>query len=428
MSERMRVSVVLTSLLSGACLLGTSPFPGPGSGTSTTTGGVDAGDHEASAPAPEGGSGSGRYDSGMSAPEGGSGGGSGSGGYDSGYVPPPQCRTDGECGGQQGCRAWACVGGACQRNDPAAGMPIVPQPAGVACKRAVCDGHGNTTEVIDANVVGADAPHDCMKPTCAADGTPTLVPDPSDLPLDTPHDCLKPACAADGTPTTAPDPSDVPADQPADCRVNTCDANGNPTTVPDNADPPPPGVCNTYTCSSGNAVASPANAGKVCSSNGFACDTQGQCDVCPAVDSACTDSGPGAPAHSPQTAVDYGGLGYCDYWGRSWCGALTANESSWFTYRDDGTAGFLCVFDPYFEVKPTAPVTLCAYFDCATAVSCPVGSLPATSATGHAGCCAAAPPSTFTGMHINFCNGARIEIEVRNGASACAGYQLDFHD
>jgi hypothetical protein len=417
MHRRIRASVIATSLLSGACLLGTSPLPGPGGGTS------DAGDQDAGTSAADGGSEGGGYDASMSTTDGGS-----EAGYDSSYTPPSQCVTDGQCGGQQGCRAWACVGGVCQRNDPAAGTPISPQPAGLACKRAVCDGHGSTIEVIDTNVPGADAPNDCLKPTCAADGTPTLVPDTADLPPDTPQDCLKPACAADGTPTTAPDPSDVPADQPADCLKNTCDANGKPTTVPDNADPPAPGVCDTYTCNAGSAVASPANVGKVCSSTGFACDTQGKCDVCPAVDAMCTDSGPGKSAHSPQTAVDYGGIGYCDYWGQSWCGALTANESSWFTYRDDGTVGLFCIFDPNFEVKPTAPVTLCTYFDCATAVSCPIGSIAATSTTGHAGCCAAAPASTFTGMRIDFCKGARVEIEVRNGATPCTGYQLDFHD
>jgi hypothetical protein len=408
MQRTLRAAVVVTSLFGGACLFGTSPLPELDAG-STKTGGPDASQPEAASPGADGGS--------------------SSGGYDSGYVPPPaQCTTDGQCGGQQGCRAWACVVGMCERNDPAAGTPVTPQPSNLACKRVVCDGHGNTTEIVDPTVTGPDTPHDCMKPTCAADGTPTLVPDASDLPLDAPNDCLKPACSSNGTPTTAPDPTDVPADQPGDCQRNACDANGNPTTVPDDSDPPAAAACDTYTCSAGHSVASPANIGKVCSSNGFACDTQGQCDVCPAVDSACTDPGPAASAHSPQTAVDYQGIGYCDNWGHSWCGALAAGQSAWSTYRDDGTIGFLCVFDPYFEVKPTAPVTLCTYFDCAGGVTCPSGSTAATSTTGHAGCCVAAPPSTFTGMHIDFCKGARVEIEVQNGGTACTGYELDFHD
>jgi hypothetical protein len=411
MHRHVRASIVATSLISGACVLGTSPLPGPGGGTYTSSS-SDAGEHDTGISAPEAGSEVGAVGMGSSTPP----------------APPPQCRTDVECGYSQTCRAYACVGGICQRNDPAAGTPLVPQPTSLACKRAVCDGHGATTEIVDTTVTGLDAPQDCMKPSCAADGTPTIAPDTADLPPDTPHDCLKPVCSPSGAPTTTPDPSDVPADQPGDCKKNTCDANGNPTMIPDDSDPPPPITCDMYTCSGGSPVAKPANVGKVCSSMGFACDTQGQCDVCPATDSACTDPGPGASAHSPQSAVDYQGIGYCDYWGKSWCGALTANESSWFTYRDDGTAGFLCVFDPNFEVKPTAPVTLCAYFDCTGGVTCPSGSTAATSTTGHAGCCVPAPPATFTGMRINFCNGARVEIEVRNGVTACTGYQLDFHD
>jgi hypothetical protein len=377
--------------MSGACLLGSSSIPDLG-GTTTLNG-------------DDGGS---------------------SGGDGSGYVPPPQCTVDGECGGQQGCRGYSCVGGKCVENDPPANTPAVPQPQ-VACKRAVCDGHGNVSLLVDPSVPGPDAPHDCMKPSCAADGTPTLLPDPADIPVDVAGDCQKPACAVDGTMTSSPDPADVPPDQPGDCQRNSCTASGAPTTVPDDTDPPKPGPCDTYTCSAGAPVATPANVGKVCASTGFACDTQGQCDVCPAVDAACTDPGPGATAHSPQTAVDYQGIGHCDSGGRSWCGALSASETSWFTYYDDGTGPF-CTFDPMWEVKPTAPATMCVYFECSTPPSCPVGALAATSTTGHAGCCIAAAPGTFTSMAMGFCGGGRVEITVEGATSACTGYELDFHD
>ena len=106
-------------------------------------------------------------------------------------------------------------------------------------------------------------------------------------------------------------------------------------------------------------------------------------------------------------------------------GAVPAGASDYYTYYDDQT-GFLAVFDPYFEIEPTAPVTMCVYFDCAS-VTCPSGSTASTSSASKAGCCLSAPANAFTGMPVNFCDGARVAIQV-TPVSGCAGYELHFHD
>jgi len=369
-----------------------------------------------------------------------------------GFTRVDGCTTDSECSATTSCTEAHCVNRQCQVTNLPAGATVA-STYGLTCHRAVCDGHGAETTIVDPTVVPTgnavackhaacdangnlvtepdpsnvpeDTPHDCKRDGCDTSGARTTTPDPTDTPADHPGDCKRDACDANGGFTQSANPSDTPADQAGDCQRDGCDANGNPNKTPDNTDVPPPSTCMTFTCQSGKAVGAPANIGKKCTDSGFACGTTGQCDTCPAPDAACTDQGYGAGARSITTAHDFAGIGHCDSGGRVTCDTVKAGEVAWFTYYDDGT-GFLCDFDPYFEVRPTAPATMCAYFACPS-VQCPGGSRPDNSIAGKPGCCVDAPANGFTGMAVGFCSGARVTIKVQ-GTAACTGYEMHFKD
>ncbi len=281
--------------------------------------------------------------------------------------------------------------------------------------------------VADPSNLPTATPDACHKNRCDSAGNVTSLPDPTNLPIDTPNDCQKNGCDSMGNVTSVADPSDVPIEPVGDCLVASCDSMGNEVHAPGN-NPPAASTCDTYTCQSGSAVGSPQNVGTVCdTTDGFACGATGECNVCPQPNAACTDPGPGASARSAASAFDFTSIGHCDTGGRSFCGALAAGQSAWFTFYDDGT-GPLCDFDPHIEFNATsAGATLCQYWQCPS-LACPSGTTSATSAAGDPGCCIAGPAGSYAGFATNPCEGMRSYIEVQAGSEACTGYALDFND
>ncbi len=310
----------------------------------------------------------------------------------------PECYEDWDChgaGASEPCRENKCVNGACTVQNVPEG--VTPQTNGdLVCRRLICDGQGNEKTLIDPTAV-KDTPHDCKQTACDAQGNPSYTPNTSDLPEDVAGDCKKPACAANGTPSTTPSPSDIPANVVGDCKKPACTADGLPSTTNDDSDPPPPGACMAYTCSNGAAAGHPINQGKNCSSYGFTCGTTGYCDTCPPADAQCTDPGPGKNSRTPNTAYAFDDIGRCDSGGRTFCGALPAGQTAYFSFRDDGT-GFLCEHDPYISVSPSAPVTLCVGNQCTD-----TGSMSFDTAEG----------STYV-----------ISVTAKTG---CTSYELSFH-
>ncbi len=187
-----------------------------------------------------------------------------------------------------------------------------------------------------------------------------------------------------------------------------CDADGGTSTAPDPTNVPAPTTCATFSCDNVTPVSTPANPTAQCSDLGFVCGSDGQCATCPAPDASCDE--PGVGSRVSTSPHDFQGIGRTDTGGRYLCGAVPSGAASYYTYYDDQT-GFLAVFDPDFEISPTAPVTLCAYFDCAS-VTCPAGSTSSTSSAQQPGCCLNAQPGAFTGMAIDFCDGGRVTLEV----------------
>jgi hypothetical protein len=364
---------------------------------------------------------------------------------------PTQCNTDTDCATTSTCQEWHCVVHQCQSMNLPDGTNAPNAPAGLVCQRAVCNGTGGLRTVADPTNVPQgqasackryscdasgnpsmtpdpanpppDTPHDCAKESCDPNGNVVLAPDPTDAPIDMPHDCKKDVCGADGGIAQTPDPTDTPVDVSGDCKKDVCNADGTVGQVPDNMDAPPPSTCFSFTCNNGMANGTPINATMKCDPLGFVCGTDGLCSTCPVPDAACDESGPGS--RSSTTAYDFQGIGHCDDGGRYFCGTVPAGQTDYYMYYDDGT-GPLCVFDPYFEISPQAPVTMCAYFNCPS-ISCPAGATSSTSAAGQPGCCLTAQPGTFTGMPIGFCNGGRVTLQVTTSV-ACTGYELHFHD
>ncbi len=341
----------------------------------------------------------------------------------SGNSSPPECTTDADCASTPSCRGWRCESHKCREHDLADGVDA-PDYVGSSptCQRVVCDGHGGTRTVPDPTNTNNASEMPCQRATCDSSGNVSYQPDPSNTPTDTPHDCKVDQCAADGTITQAPDPSDLPDDHAGDCMQPGCDASGTIAETPDDNDPPPDSTCFSYTCSGGKAVASPINPTKNCSSGGFVCGSDGSCSTCPAPDAACDD--PAWGTRTPTSAHDFGGIGRTDTGGRQFCGAVPKGEAEYYTYYDNET-GLFSVFDPYFEIKPQAPATMCVYFDCSS-INCPSG-WSQDSLSGHPGCCLKAAAGAYSGARIDFCASARVDIKVTTSAT-CAGYEVHFHD
>lgn len=292
------------------------------------------------------------------------------------------------------------------------------------CKVTVCDAAGNLSSRPDPTDLPGDEAGDCRVPACTADGSASSMPDPTDLPADVAGDCKAPACGADGAASTTVNVSDVPEDKTRDCKTPACGPDGTITSTNNNDDVPADTACQTFTCANGTATGAPINEGQNCSDLGFVCNS-GNCNLCPAPDAACTDPGPGNNSHSPGTAFGFGGIGHCDSGGRRFCGAVSANETTFYSFRDNGTGTIFCEFDPNISISSTAPVTLCEYFSCAT-VSCPSGSTPSTSG-GLNGCCVDAN-STLAAMRIGACSNADVLVSVKaKPGTTCAGYTLNFN-
>ncbi len=367
----------------------------------------------------------------------------------------PECFSDISCTGASACREARCVSGKCVTSNVPDGAAPTPtgSPREVECRRIVCDGQGNERSVVDQTVLPKREPPacqrfacspagdvllfsdpsngvpdsdrgDCQTMACDALGGVTIQPDVTDLPADVAGDCRAPACGADGRASAIANPSDVPADQNHDCQQPACAADGTITSVNDDADVPADTTCETFACADGVATASPINEGQTCSDLGFVCNG-GNCNVCPAPDASCADPGPGQNSQSAGTAFDFGGIGHCDSGGRSFCGAVAANETTFYSFRDNDTGTIFCEFDPSISISSTAPVTLCEYFSCG-AVTCPGGSTPSTSGDLQ-GCCVDAD-STLAAMRINPCGEASVLISVRaKPGTTCAGYTLRFN-
>jgi hypothetical protein len=317
------------------------------------------------------------------------------GGAEASTVVSGSCTTDAECGTAP-CAQLHCIEHQCKPTYyPSGTEPTGTTPIEPVCQHVVCDGSGNLTMMPDTTAVSTAPAPACMSNACTADGQPTFVSDPTKPPASAPGSCTKTVCDPDGGTSTEPDPTNVPA----------------PTT------------CATYTCNGETAVATPANPTAKCSDLGFVCGTDGTCGTCPAPDAACTE--PGVGSRTASAPHDFQGIGNCDTGGRYLCGAVPAGDADYYTYYDNET-GIFCQFDPYFEIEPTAPVTMCTYFDCPS-VTCPSGSTASTSASGQPGCCLSAKAGGFTGMAVDFCAGGRVTIKVTS-ASGCAGYQLHFKD
>jgi hypothetical protein len=311
-----------------------------------------------------------------------------------GYVPPGgDCSVDSDCGMTE-CAQLHCVDRKCTpANYPRGTTPMGSVPSSL-CQHAACDGDGGLTSVPDPTVVSTQPAPACMRNACTADGVPTFTTDLTNPPVSPPGSCKRLVCDADGGTSTEPDPTTVPAST----------------------------TCATYSCNDGVAVSTPANPTAKCSDLGFVCGSDGTCGTCPVPDSACDE--PGVGSRVSTSPHDFQGIGRTDSGGRYFCGAVPPGAADYYTYYDDQT-GFLAVFDPYFEIEPTAPVTMCAYFNCQS-VTCPAGSTSSTS-SGQPGCCLNAQPGAFTGMSIAFCDGGRVTLNVTSSAP-CAGYQLHFHD
>ena len=341
-----------------------------------------------------------------------------------GGSPSSECTSDGQCfGSDNACAPSKCVDHACQTSNlPDGTLEPGSETSAPACKKIVCDGSGSTRTLADPTNVPTGGKVACKRATCDATGNVSYTPDPSNTPPDEPHDCKLDQCASDGTITYKANPADVPVDTKGDCMKDGCDASGTVTKTVDDTDPPPPATCFSYTCSGGSPVGTPINPTKNCSDEGFVCGADGMCDTCPAPDASCSDVGPGSRVAT--SAHDFGGIGRTDSGGRWFCGAVPSGATEYYTYYDDGT-GFLASFDPYFEIEPQASAKMCVFFDCPS-VSCP-GSTTADTRAGHPGCCLDAAPGAFTGFDMHFCDGARVNIEVTT-TSACAGFELHFHD
>lgn len=317
-------------------------------------------------------------------------------GQDGGPSVSGNCAVDTDCTPTP-CAQWHCIDHQCKPTNYASGtMPTGSVPSAVVCQRTVCDGDGGLTSIPDPSAVSTQAAPACTQNACTPDGQPTFEVDVSNAPAAGAGTCMKSVCDADGGTHSEVDPTNTPS----------------PTT------------CATYTCSdSGTSVSTPANPTAQCSDLGFVCGADGTCATCPVPDAQCNEPGVGSRvASSPH---DFQGIGRTDTGGRYFCGAVPVGATDYYTYYDDET-GFLAQFDPYFEIEPTAPATMCVYFDCPS-VTCPSGSTASTSSASQPGCCLGAQADAFTGMAVNFCDGARVAIQVTS-ASGCAGYELHFHD
>lgn len=365
--------------------------------------------------------------------------------------PQPECVSDFDCRAEaSGCVTATCESGTCKAAPVADGTPVASAGSRLQCQKLVCDGKGSTRNAPDPTAVPTDRAPSCKRYACDASGAPVLeadptnvpdpsgtpcqravcdasgsattTPDPNNLPVDTPNDCKAEQCDLAGNVTYVAAPTDLPVDRAGDCMKDTCGADGTFTKVVDDTDTPQPSTCKAHVCSNGVSTDTPINPTTSCSTAGYVCGADGECQTCPAPDAACTSPGPAS--RSQASAHDYGGIGRTDTGGRYACGAVPVGEREYYTYYDNNT-GFLAEFDPYFELRPQAAATMCVYFDCPT-VACPAGTTTDTLAA-QPGCCWNAAAGSFTGKRIDFCSGARVTLAISSTA-ACTAYEMHFHD
>ncbi len=243
--------------------------------------------------------GSGGGGTGNAAGVGGSGGFGGSGGQ-AGSAGSGGCSSPSDCAPPQNeCQQATCESQVCGAAPTPAGTPLVTQTPG-DCKRAECDGNGNSASVNDDTDIEDDS-NECTDDVCNA-GTPAhnnklsgtkctaglcdtsgqcvQCLAPNDCP-GTDDECKQRTCtggvcgtgfSAAGTPVTA--------QTAGDCKKAQCDGSGNITSVNDDSDlPDDSNPCTDDSCSAGTPANTPKSPGTKCGASGV-CNAAGKCVGC----------------------------------------------------------------------------------------------------------------------------------------------------
>ena len=211
------------------------------------------------------------------------------------------CTNASECPApHRECVEAACVDGACAVAPLAAGTPVGDGKPG-DCKKSVCDGQGQVTDVADDH----DAPMstDCVTNACVAgsvmatdEGAGTSCTggvcdgNGSCVACNTAADCPAPSgeCATASCEAGVCKPGFKDLGTPlsiqvtGDCKTSVCDGMGGTTFQNDDMDLPDDGNdCTADTCDAGVPVNSPLP-GNSCGmpGAGLVCDSQGHCSGC----------------------------------------------------------------------------------------------------------------------------------------------------
>jgi hypothetical protein len=245
--------------------------------------------------------------------------------------------------------------------------------------------------------------------------------------------CKRRSCVAGecGTELT-PDGTTLPTDTVGDCKQRVCDGAGSVRFIMAE-DPKSDGrQCTVDSCNpDGTTTFTPQAAGTECTEQaGRYCHASGDCLYCPPVTAACEDEGPGEPNATEEAAHDLGALVEGDAGVARLCGVLPGADVDWYTYLARtalDAAGRALVSESTIEV--------CKYLECTsgtTEVACPVGTTPATSPGGRAGCCDSGGFELADGDPCPEMDVDEVTVWVRvrspgASASACAGYELELH-
>jgi hypothetical protein len=336
-----------------------------------------------------------------------------------------ECNVNSDCKESSvACQETHCVDHRCVTSNTPEGIATTTGGLEADCHRFVCDGNGKAVPQIDVTAIPRRAPPPCKNWRCTTDGVADIVNAPAGVQPDMFKDCERTLCDGNGNATMEPDPSDVPSSASGDCKKSSCSPDGTVLQIPDDTDvPQATTTCTMGSCSNGVPGKTPRNVGMVCDATGFVCSSTGNCNVCFTPDSACTDLGPTAAAHSAGTPYDWRGVGRCDDDGREWCGSVRAGETVAFTYHDDQT-GALCEFDPRFTFNPTGPAKMCLLAQCPVGPGCPSGWTSVTDGNFR-GCCGTVGPGAMS-ARIDYCRAANVKITVTT-TDPCIGYRLEFN-
>lgn len=301
-NETMATRKCALSPLFVAALLGAAGCGGGGGGT----GGTGTTTTEASSSSGAGGHGGAGASSSSSGSTGGAGGTGGHGGMGtggSGGTGGMPCAMPADCPATGNeCIAATCTGGMCDTAFVAAQTPTSTQTAG-DCHKTVCDGAGNTSDVVD----DADPPDDgwaCSNDVCT-NGTASHPLKPagsscggssvcdvagncvgcvqaSECGTSTP--CKTYVCTAGTCGSANVSAGTVVANAtPGDCHTDQCDGNGGVTMgAVDPKDKPADdgNQCTLDVCNAGAPGHPPAPQGTSCTQGGSICNGAGQCVGC----------------------------------------------------------------------------------------------------------------------------------------------------